>query len=101
MNLVLESATLNRITLDLILILDFLDTILYFTFTTIDTMINERIEELAEQAGVEMCRCGCDAKFAELIIRECQSRIELYIRECGEIGCLPEYVLNRHFGVKQ
>jgi hypothetical protein len=40
-------------------------------------MMNERIEELAVQAGLEMCSCGCDmptrqsVKFAELIVREC------------------------------
>ena len=39
--------------------------------------MNERIKQLAEQAGLEMCGCGCDmptrqsAKFAELIVREC------------------------------
>ena len=38
--------------------------------------MNERIKELAEQAGLEMCKCGCDmptrqtAKFAELIVKE-------------------------------
>jgi hypothetical protein len=36
--------------------------------------MNERIKELALQAGLEMCSCGCDmptrqsAKFAELIV---------------------------------
>ena len=39
--------------------------------------MNERIKELAVQAGLEMCSCGCDmptrqsVKFAELIVREC------------------------------
>jgi hypothetical protein len=66
--------------------------------------MNKRIKEIADQCNfteqdiIDMSP-GFE-KFAELIIRECQSRIELYIRECGEIGCLPEYVLNRHFGVK-
>lgn len=38
--------------------------------------MNERIQELAKQAGLEMCKCGCDmltrqsAKFAELIVKE-------------------------------
>jgi hypothetical protein len=37
-------------------------------------VMNERIKELALQAGLEMCSCGCDmptrqsAKFAELIV---------------------------------
>lgn len=39
--------------------------------------MKERIKELAVQAGLEMCSCGCDmptrqsVKFAELIVREC------------------------------
>ena len=38
--------------------------------------MNKRIRELAKQAGLEMCGCGCDmptrqsAKFAELIVKE-------------------------------
>ena len=75
--------------------------------------MNKRIYELAKQAGlIEFEPIGdLDAvtpdytsvvkaqEFAELIIQECQSRIEQYVHECGQIGCLPEYVLNRHFGV--
>ena len=44
--------------------------------------MNERIQELAEQAGLEMCGCGCDmptrqsAKFAELIVQECISIVD-------------------------
>jgi len=43
--------------------------------------MNERLKELALQAGLEMCSCGCDmptrqsVKFAELIIRECSKVI--------------------------
>ena len=38
--------------------------------------MKERIKNLAEQAGLEMCSCGCDmptrqtAKFAEMLIQE-------------------------------
>lgn len=38
--------------------------------------MNKRIQELAEQAGLEMCSCGCDmptrqtVKFAKLVIEE-------------------------------
>lgn len=38
--------------------------------------MNERIKELALQAGLEMCGCGCNmptrqsAKFAELILKD-------------------------------
>ena len=39
--------------------------------------MNERIKQLALQAELKMCSCGCDmptrqtAKFAELIVAEC------------------------------
>ena len=39
--------------------------------------MNDKIKKLAEQAGLEMCGCGCNtptrqsAKFAKLIINEC------------------------------
>ena len=45
--------------------------------------MNERLKELALQAGLEMCSCGCDmptrqsAAFARLIIEECANREEL------------------------
>ena len=44
-------------------------------------MMNERLKELALQAGLEMCGCGCDmptrqsVKFAELIVAECSKVI--------------------------
>jgi len=40
-------------------------------------------------------------KFAELIVRECQDRVEHYIRDCGEIGSLPDTVIKKHFGVEK
>lgn len=46
--------------------------------------MNQRIRELAIEAGLEMCSCGCDmptrqsAKFAELIIRECAAIADVY-----------------------
>ena len=60
--------------------------------------MNERIRELAEQAGLEMCGCGCDmptrqsAKFAGLIVRECINKIETYKisvgnSAAGEMAC--------------
>jgi hypothetical protein len=50
-------------------------------------MMNERLKELALQAGLEMCGCGCDmptrqsVKFAELIVAEC-SKVEEF-EDCG------------------
>jgi hypothetical protein len=60
--------------------------------------MNERIKELALQAGLEMCSCGCDmptrqsAKFAELIVRKCA--------ELMPQDNLYNMVL-KHFGVEE
>jgi hypothetical protein len=40
-------------------------------------------------------------KFAELIVRECQHRVEQYINECGEIASMPKSVIMKHFGVEE
>jgi hypothetical protein len=67
--------------------------------------MNERILELAEQAGGGPSKWYTDPdvleKFAELIVRECQDRVEHYIRDCGEIGSLPDTVIMKHFGVEE
>ena len=39
-------------------------------------------------------------KFAQLIVQECQLRVEQYINECGEIASLPDTVIMKHFGVE-
>jgi uncharacterized protein YaaQ len=72
--------------------------------------MNERIRELALQAGftandeqkvfLKVYEQELE-KFAELIVQECQSRVAQYIRDCGEIGCLPDSVIKKHFGVKE
>ena len=81
--------------------------------------MNERIQELAEQAGLEMWINGNDEveiaenqeKFAELIVRECASVIEknhpefsckeaadnLY-RKAGRMDAIDEIL--QHFGVE-
>ena len=65
--------------------------------------MNERIKELAVQAGLEMCSCGCDmptrqsVKFAELIIQEC-----IRLGEDSQYKCrtFPVSVaIKDHFGV--
>ena len=40
-------------------------------------------------------------KFAELIVRECQHRVEQYINECGEVASMPDTVIMKHFGVEE
>ena len=84
--------------------------------------MNERIRELALQAGLEMCGCGCDmptrqsAKFAELIIKECMNQVreqylpvledELMMKDThrdGYVQCgVDSYVaIKEHFGVEE
>jgi len=71
--------------------------------------MNERIRELADQAedyadgivdqGGEF-HPAYTQKLAELIVRECQDRVEHYIRDCGEIGSLSASVIKEHFGIE-
>jgi hypothetical protein len=69
--------------------------------------MNERIRSLMEQASSNACYdepgqlCLMNVeieRFAELIVLECQSRVQQFIDECVEIGCLPKTVLIDHFG---
>lgn len=72
--------------------------------------MNERIQALADKIWAEEYWANPNTdrllpaqlnKFAELIVRECQSRVEQYIKDCGEIGCLPDTVIKEHFGVNE
>ena len=40
-------------------------------------------------------------ELAELIVQECQNRVEQYIRDCREISSLPDTVIMKHFGVEE
>jgi hypothetical protein len=72
--------------------------------------MNERIQELAYEAedyadgivdqGGEF-HPAYTQRLAELIVRECQTRVEQYICDCGEIGSLPDTVIKKHFGVEE
>jgi len=63
--------------------------------------MNERIKELAKSVQCERHWTEEDIeKFAELIVQECQDRVEHYIRDCGEIASLPDSVIKEHFGVE-
>ena len=65
--------------------------------------MNERIQELMKQSMVEYqfdMRFSPE-KFAELIVRECQLRVEQYINECGEVASMPDTVIMKHFGVEE
>ena len=72
--------------------------------------MNERIKLLLEQAGVGDNWNPADwysmspemvEKFAELIVQECQRRVDQYINECGEVASMPDTVIKEHFGVKE
>ena len=66
--------------------------------------MNERIRELALQAGLEMCGCGCDmptrqlVKFAELLVNECA---ELATKEYNNRSSIHGNDLLQHFGVER
>lgn len=66
--------------------------------------MNERIRELANEAGLPTYNPeGVPTKlekFAELIVKECQHRVEQYINECGEVASMPDRVIMKHFGVE-
>ena len=40
-------------------------------------------------------------ELAELIVQECQNRVEQYIRDCRDISSLPDTVIMKHFGVEE
>lgn len=76
--------------------------------------MNQRIQELAGQARefattrhpvsnivLSVNSDKFEEKFAELIVRECQLRVEQYINECGEIASIPDTVIMKHFGVEE
>ena len=75
--------------------------------------MNERIKELAVQAGLEMCSCGCDmptrqsVKFAELIVKECSKILRNgaywsgpngFVRDCTAAEMASS--IEEHFGVE-
>ena len=79
--------------------------------------MNERIEELAEQAGWDNHHSKFDTrieKFAELIVRECIDKIETHRipvgnSAAGEMACEMTYSalkeirdeIKQHFGVEE
>lgn len=70
--------------------------------------MNERIRQLAIEARLEMCICGCDmptrqsAKFAELIVKECaDAAFDFWCSQgdCNE-NSAHDHIL-KHFGVER
>ena len=69
--------------------------------------MNERIQQLAEQA-TETVKCGLNGtsttesfnrkKFAELIVRECISNVEVWEKDSRNH---ISYMLKQHFGVEE
>jgi hypothetical protein len=68
-------------------------------------MMNERIKELATLATRQYSPTYYTQEwiqgFAQLIVRECQHRVEKYINECGEVASMPDTVIMKHFGVEE
>jgi len=76
--------------------------------------MNERIEELAEQAGIEFdddfslepetiyyLKLSDFEKFAELIIRECCSIADDWVNNYNDGENYPSERIKEHFGVNQ
>ena len=72
--------------------------------------MNERIKELAVQAGLKMCSCGCDmptrqsVKFAELIVRECAEICMIEYDTGLEMAPQAPWIAKQikdHFGVEE
>ena len=66
--------------------------------------MNERIKELAEQAGIAAGFYGYNAwyneKFAELIVRECADFVS-EDRQNDEYGQFVSSRIKKHFGVEE
>jgi len=65
--------------------------------------MNDRIQALAEQAGVHyevMPKDTVYEKFAELIVRECSQMVEDKFDFCGDEIIIAEQIL-KHFGVEE
>ena len=100
------------------MILDFLDTGLTLRFTTIGTMMNERIKELAVKAQIyfsydrgpgtdnelqaaEITQSDLE-KFAELIVRECVSvGRTAFLNDHSTVPVFPAENIKQHFGVEE
>jgi hypothetical protein len=68
--------------------------------------MNERIKELAKEAAREMNETGTysepkfQEKFAELIVKECQTVVEWAISVDSTIDRVP-MLIQEHFGVEE
>jgi hypothetical protein len=69
--------------------------------------MNERIRQLAIEAGLEMCICGCDmptrqsAKFAELIVQECLELVAGFYYYDDRTCHYARPRIRQHFGIEQ
>ena len=66
--------------------------------------MNNLVKELFEQSKAADWSHDAPSydyeKFVELIVEECNNRANQYIRDCGEVSCLPDRILEEHFGLK-
>ena len=70
--------------------------------------MNERIQQLAEQAGITSNNLSDGnmshtdlKKFAELIVRECAGKVDNILREKKDGGGTMGDEIREHFGVKE
>jgi len=70
--------------------------------------MNERIRQLAEQAGYEVDMFGVGhwdmpecKKFAELIVRECLNICQELVDDGLSEAETPKWMIKEHFGVKE
>ena len=70
--------------------------------------MNERIRELVRQAGLDDADFPIEnwdnvplAKFAELIVQECASRVDNILREKKDGGGTMGDEIREHFGVEE
>jgi hypothetical protein len=83
LNAVLELRDSNKITLDLVLTLGYLATLLTSIFTTIGTTVNERIKELAKESGY-VYHVGGTVPYFEFSNNQLEKFARLIVQECGQ-----------------
>jgi len=75
------------------------DLLKVFVAQTARELVYEHDEDVGGTMDTWKFRNGDIEALAALIIAECSKRVNQYITDCGEVGCLPERILEELFGV--
>lgn len=75
------------------------DLLKVFVAQTARELVYEHDEEDGGTMDTWKFRNSDIEKLADLIVQECNKRANQYIHDCGEVGCLPERILEEHFGI--